>query len=145
MYTPLCVHVCVFISRSVLIPPAHYTLIHSRSPRRSCTCASSPPFPISHTYARTVHSVHTPCWSRRRGIHTLDTFHPRGAVASVGEPMSAGMVVGATGQVSDNWQAASLPPPSETTFLDLFWTLDTSQNCSANLFTVFSRAFVVSQ
>lgn len=85
---------CVFVSSTVLIPPAHYTLIHSVG-----KTAPLPPFPHhTHTHSILVETL--------RVIHTLDIFQPRGVVASVGEPMSAGMVVGATGQVSFDWRVS---------------------------------------
>lgn len=83
-----CVCVCVHVSCSVLIPLACYTLIHSQS--RQDRSASPPRFPVLHTL---LSWLGHPKW-------TQWIYLTPACCGLSGAPMSAGMVVGAAGQVS---------------------------------------------
>lgn len=123
MHTPVIVHtfmpVCVCWTHCVNTS----STLHTNPLTVGKTVLHFPRCPIAHTHIHTHYAQYARfhLGVDTRDIHTLDIFYPRVLWPFLGSPMSTGMVVGATGQVSFDWQVPfSL---STTLFLDLFWAL----------------------
>lgn len=122
MHTPLsvhedvcvCVRVCVCWRACLTLSVNTSSTLHTNPLTVDKTVLySSPVFP-SHT-----HTLYAQCTLFHRGPDTRSQTHSgyipaRGVVAFVGAPMSAGMVVGATGQVSFDKQVSVRFSLSET-------------------------------
>lgn len=140
VHTSICVRVCVFACWLQCVNTS--STLHSNPlivGKTVLHLRCFPPFPITHTHKHTLYAqyAHIPLGLDTRSHRHIGYISPWGVSASLGAPMSAGMVVGATGQVRSDWRVCLAFSMTITGLTGLFQTsvfvilLSCHVNCTA--------------